>query len=213
MKNEKNGLILIDPSYEIKDDYREVINFINQNYDEYSNKIILVWYPLLNRENTNEFINEFKKTGIKNILRIEMPIKNDEDAAEAFISKSHKWTNQFLPTKFLGHSYKHIDKNFEKIPDIESNRKNYKILSYELNPGDAIAFNFGTVHGAPGNKSNNRRRAFSARFTGDDARYIKRKGEMSPPFKEVKLKNGDVLDCKTFPIIYLKNSPRKINID
>ena len=130
-----------------------------------------------------------------------------------FISKSHKWTNQFLPTKFLGHSYKHIDKNFEKIPDIESNRKNYKILSYELNPGDAIAFNFGTVHGAPGNKSNNKRRAFSARFTGDDARYIKRKGEMSPPFKEVKLKNGDVLDCKTFPIIYLKNSPRKINID
>ena len=74
-------------------------------------------------------------------------------------------------------------------------------MSYDLNLGDVIAFNFATVHGAPGNINNNRRRAFSARFTGDDARYIKRKGEMSPPFPEVKLKNGDVLDCESFPLI------------
>ena len=64
-----------------------------------------------------------------------------------------------------------------------------------------IAFNFSTVHGAPGNRNKIVRRAFSARFTGDDARYIKRKGEMSPPFPEVKLKNGDKLDCDSFPII------------
>ena len=54
---------------------------------------------------------------------------------------------------------------------------------------------------APENKSRNRRRAFSIRFTGDDATYIKRKGEMSPPFPEVKLKNGDSLDSDTFPLI------------
>ena len=47
----------------------------------------------------------------------------------------------------------------------------------------------------------NRRRAFSLRLTGDDARYIKRKGEMSPPFPELKLKNGDLLDSNTFPIL------------
>ena len=39
--------------------------------------------------------------------------------------------------------------------------------------------------------SNNRRRAFSVRFTGDDARYIKRKGEMSPPFPNINLKNDE----------------------
>ena len=101
MKNEKNGLILIDPSYEIKDDYKEVINFINQNYDEYSNKIILIWYPILNRGDTNEFINEFKKTGIKNILRIEMPIKNDEidkgmTGSGLIVLNTHKNTAQNL---------------------------------------------------------------------------------------------------------------------
>ena len=46
-----------------------------------------------------------------------------------------------------------------------------------------------------------RRRAFSIRFTGDDATYIKRKGEMSPPFPNVKLKKGKPLDSKTFPVL------------
>ena len=128
-----------------------------------------------------------------------------KDTCPEFIKSSHKWTQNFLPTKFMGENYEHIDKEFEKIPDIESNRKKYNIASYNLNPGDIIAFNFATVHGAPGNKSDNIRRAFSARFTGDDARYIKRKGEMSPPFPEVKLKNGDKLDNDTFPSINLGN--------
>ena len=118
-----------------------------------------------------------------------------------FISKSHKWSKKFLPTKFFGNSYNHKDKEFEKIPDIENNRNKYDIVTHRFNPGDMIAFNFATVHGSPGNNSRNQRRAFSARFTGDDARYIKRKGEMSPPFPEVKLNNGDILDCDTFPLL------------
>ena len=76
-----------------------------------------------------------------------------------FIRNSHKWTQKFLPTKFIGESYEHIDKEFEKIPDIENNRKKYNIASYELNPGDIIAFNFATVHGAPGNKSDKHKKS------------------------------------------------------
>jgi len=127
--------------------------------------------------------------------------KINKNNSPEFIAKSHKWTQNFLPTKFFGKDYEHIDKNFEKIPDIENNREKYTILSYELNPGDVIAFNFATLHGAPGNKGFVRRRAFSARFTGDDSRYIKREGEMSPPFPDLTLKNGDVLDCETFPLV------------
>ena len=87
------------------------------------------------------------------------------------------------------------------IPNIEENRNKYQISSWKLNLGDALAFNFATIHGAPENNSNIRRRAFSVRFTGDDSTYIKRKGEMSPPFPELNLKNGDSLDCDTFPVL------------
>ena len=79
LKNEKNGVILIDPSYEIKDDYQKVIDFINVNYSQFEKKIVLIRYPIISREQTNDFINEFKRTGIKDILRVEMPIKNDSD--------------------------------------------------------------------------------------------------------------------------------------
>jgi len=118
-----------------------------------------------------------------------------------FIQGSHKWNKQFLPTKFFGENYEHQDEEFEKIPDIETNKKEYDIISWDLKLGDAIAFNFATIHGAPENSTNKIRRAFSARFTGYDATFAKRKGEISPPFPEVKLNHGDKMDCPTFPEI------------
>ena len=88
------------------------------------------------------------------------------------------------------------------MPDIEANRDDYRLLSWGLEPGDCIAFHFLTVHGAPGNLSQStRRRAFAARFTGADATYIRRQGEMSPPFPEVTLEPGQKLDCETFPVL------------
>ena len=44
------------------------------------------------------------------------------------------------------------------------------------------------VHGASGNNSKNRRRAFSMRFIGDDVRFLDRGGETSPPFNGINLK-------------------------
>tara|TARA_B100000989_G_scaffold173663_1_gene130222 strand:+ start:1449 stop:2243 length:795 start_codon:yes stop_codon:yes gene_type:complete len=138
----------------------------------------------------------------KDNVSIWIPLdKIDKNSSMEFIIGSHKWNKVFLPTKFKGYDYELKDEEFEKIPDIENNRDKYKIISYECDVGDAIAFNYATIHSANMNNSKNRRRAFSIRFTGDDARYIKRKGEMSPPFPNINLKNNDVLDCETFPVL------------
>ena len=89
---------------------------------------------------------------------------------------------RFTPTKFVGTQFEKKDEEFEPIPDFDAQLSNYDVPSWELTPGDCIAFNFLTVHAAPGNCSKTtRRRAFAARFTGDDVRYVRRKGEMSPP--------------------------------
>ena len=124
-----------------------------------------------------------------------------KNSSPEFVIGSNKWNKQFLPTKFFGKAYEQKDDEFQNVPNIEKNRNNYNIKSWKMNIGDAIAFNFSTVHGAPENKSKNKRRAFSIRFTGDDATYIKRKGEMSPPFPRLKLKDGQPLDSKTFPVL------------
>ncbi len=101
INKDKQGLILIDPSYEIKDDYEKVIKFIKINYEKYLNKVVIIWYPMLNREETNKFIDEFKKTGIENIVRIEMPIENDKiergmTGSGLIVLNSHKKTAQNL---------------------------------------------------------------------------------------------------------------------
>ena len=90
------------------------------------------------------------------------------------------------------------------MPDIDGNRADYEIKSWQLEPGDCIAFHYLTVHGAPENLSDQRRRAFSARLMGDDAVYVERGGEVSPPFPglEQRLKPGMPMEAEEFPVIY-----------
>ena len=86
------------------------------------------------------------------------------------------------------------------VPDPDS--EGMKILEWDMEPGDAVAFSYGILHGARGNETNQRRRAFSLRLIGDDARYVERPGPTSPPFSGHNMKPGDRLREDWFPIIY-----------
>ncbi|SON53745.1 Phytanoyl-CoA dioxygenase (PhyH) [Hartmannibacter diazotrophicus] len=88
------------------------------------------------------------------------------------------------------------------VPDVDGNRDAYTILGWALEPGDAVAFNFRTLHGAPANTSTRRRRVFSARWVGDDAVFIDRGGKGSPPFSHLTLKTGEPLEGPDFPVVY-----------
>jgi ectoine hydroxylase-related dioxygenase (phytanoyl-CoA dioxygenase family) len=65
-----------------------------------------------------------------------------------------------------------------------------------------VAFNYAILHGARGNTSQTRRRAFSLRLLGDDARYVERPGPTSPPFPEHGMNEGERLREDWFPVIY-----------
>lgn len=125
-----------------------------------------------------------------------------------FIVGSHRWGRWFTPTRFTGQEWEResAEEKLESIPDIDAHRSEYEIFSCELEPGDALAFTFLTVHGAPPNLSaTHRRRGFSARLIGDDATWAVRSGTTSPPFPELsaRMNHGDSLDdVAEFPIIY-----------
>ena len=122
-----------------------------------------------------------------------------------FIAGSHDWGRWFLPRKFSGIDYDHADTTLESMPDIDNNRDDYDIRSWSLEPGDAIAFHFLTVHGAPSNLSaTHRRRGFAVRWLGDDTVYASRSGETSPPFPglEQRLNPGDALVAEEFPLVF-----------
>ena len=118
------------------------------------------------------------------------------------VAGSHRWGRIHKPKRFNGVDlYENDDR--EEMPDIDANREAYRILSWPLQPGDAVAFDFRCIHGAAANSGQaSRRRAFSARWVGDDAVFVDRKGKGSPPFDHLTLKTGDALDGPDFPVVY-----------
>jgi len=119
------------------------------------------------------------------------------------VAGSHAWGKLFRPRRFDGTAYDHQTDDLVEMPDISADRDAYDIVSWDLAPGDCIAFNFMTVHGAPGNRTAGARRAFSTRWFGEDAVYADRGGATSPPYPHLaeRLKAGDPLPLDEFPII------------
>lgn len=117
------------------------------------------------------------------------------------VAGSHRLGGDFRPKRFDGTNlYENDDR--QDMPDIDADRDAHRILGWALEPGDAVAFNFRTMHGAPANRSTSRRRVFSARWVGDDAVFVDRGGKGSPPFAHLTLKSGEPLDGPDFPVAF-----------
>ena len=121
-----------------------------------------------------------------------------------FVAGSHRWGKWYTPKRFAdGDDHPAKQQDFVPVPDIEAERSQHRILGWSLGPGDLIAFQALALHGAPGNTSRNRRRVVSARFTGDDARYVLREGFMSPPPPDTGAPHlGAPMDSAAFPVIW-----------
>ena len=78
-KNDKI-LVLIDPPYESQNDFERVVSTLRLINNEYYNLTVLIWYPILNIQNNDLFIENIRKIGSNLITRIELPITkyNDE---------------------------------------------------------------------------------------------------------------------------------------
>ena len=108
------------------------------------------------------------------------PMDPVSDASLRCVAGSHKWEKPVLPTRWLSEAKFYPDEEvYMAVPDPDV--EGMTIREWQMDPGDAVAFNFGVLHGARGNETNRRRRAFSLRLVGDDARYIDRPGSTSPP--------------------------------
>ena len=123
-----------------------------------------------------------------------------------FVAGSHQWDKYYRPQRFNGQPLNEND-GLDEIPDIDADRDAYNIVGWNLSPGDAVAFDYRTIHGAPANLSvNARRRAFSLRLVGDDVRFARRQGLVtSPPFEQVKLEHGAALIADEFPVLYRRD--------
>ncbi len=124
-----------------------------------------------------------------------------------FVAGSHRWGRWFVPRRFLDHRPYADDtvddgRRYEIVPDLDGELDAHRVLSWDVEPGDVIAFHFRTLHDAPGNELPTRRRAVSLRWLGDDATFARRPWQVSPPFEPDGLAAGDPLDGDPrFPLV------------
>lgn len=120
------------------------------------------------------------------------------------IAGSNRWDRMVRPVKWLDDSdfYGEEPDRYMDLPPMDSAGDRYSILSWAMEPGDAVLFHFRTLHGAAGNEVPGRRRAFSARWVGDDARYTERPGRTSPPFPGHGMTAGQRLREDWFPVLW-----------
>lgn len=129
------------------------------------------------------------------------PLDPVTDASLRCVAGSHKWDKPVLPTKWLNEDNFYPDSD-EYLPVPDPDAEGMNISEWPMEPGDAVAFNFSILHGARANVSDRRRRAFSLRLIGDDARYVERPARTSPPFEGHNMAAGQKLREDWFPVIY-----------
>ena len=124
-----------------------------------------------------------------------------------FVAGTHRgpW---YLPRTFLDGIAKWFPEGaLEEFPDVDravaSDGNDWRIISWELEPGDAVFFHFLTVHGAAGMPGPGRRRVLSVRFLGDDMVHAPRAWTTSPPFPGLadELPAGAPMDHHLFPLL------------
>jgi 23S rRNA (adenine2030-N6)-methyltransferase len=93
---EKRALVLIDPSYEVKQEYQTVVSQLIKAYKRFSTGTYLLWYPVVSRSRIDEIEKTFKKSGIRNIQLFELAIAPDAQeagmTASGIIAINPPWT-------------------------------------------------------------------------------------------------------------------------
>ncbi|GHC16960.1 phytanoyl-CoA dioxygenase [Gemmobacter nanjingensis] len=128
------------------------------------------------------------------------PLDPVREASLRCVAGSHRWEKEVLPTRWLAETSFYPDsEKYMPVPDPDA--EGMPVREWQMEPGDAVAFNYRTLHGARGNNAATRRRAFSLRLVGDDARYVERPGRTSPPYPGHGMQPGQRLREDWFPYL------------
>ena len=79
---EKRAVILIDPSYELKDEYEKVSEMLSDCYKKFPLGVYIIWYPVLKSKKSEKFIFNVLKKKYKNLSHVEMITDNSNNGMQ-----------------------------------------------------------------------------------------------------------------------------------
>jgi len=79
----RRGVVLIDPPYELKEDYQKAVNTIIKAYKKFATGTYILWYPVVKRNLVDEMVNAFtckeKPSEVKNLIQVEFCLSADTE--------------------------------------------------------------------------------------------------------------------------------------
>ncbi|MEE1674269.1 23S rRNA (adenine(2030)-N(6))-methyltransferase RlmJ [Agarivorans aestuarii] len=93
---ERRGLVLIDPSYEVKDEYQTVVKTLKEAHKRFASGSYALWYPVVDRFRIDKLEKQLINSGIRNIQLFELGIRHDSEemgmTASGMIVINPPWT-------------------------------------------------------------------------------------------------------------------------
>jgi len=74
---ERRGLVFIDPSYEVKDEHRQVVDALVKAHRRFATGVYAIWYPVLERRWVDRFERAIRATGITPLQLYELSVAPD----------------------------------------------------------------------------------------------------------------------------------------
>tara|TARA_R110000744_G_scaffold154431_2_gene269206 strand:+ start:999 stop:1841 length:843 start_codon:yes stop_codon:yes gene_type:complete len=75
----RRGVVLIDPPYELKEDYLKAVRTIVNAYKKFATGTYILWYPVVKRQLVEQMQNAFTKSEVRNLLQVEYCQHADTD--------------------------------------------------------------------------------------------------------------------------------------
>ena len=93
---EKRAVILVDPSYEIKDDYYRVSDYLLACHKRMRSATLLLWYPVVDRSQVKRMIQRLTKGRIQDLWQFELGMTADMGGhgmtASGILAVNPPWT-------------------------------------------------------------------------------------------------------------------------
>jgi ectoine hydroxylase-related dioxygenase (phytanoyl-CoA dioxygenase family) len=130
------------------------------------------------------------------------PVTRETGGVE-YVAGSHKWPYRFRPIQpYTPELARKRNMDLPDCPIFHDKRDKYRILSWDMEPGDCLVFDALIVHGSGGNASSDiRRRGFATRWCGDDVTYVDDEFVLDLPAPPG-IATGDPLDSDLFPVVW-----------
>jgi len=103
---QKRAVVLIDPSYEVKQDYQQVVRALEEIHHRMPQAQVLLWYPVVERAQTDKLLAALLRTNLRDLWQYEFGMAPDSAGygmtASGMLVLNPPWTlaaqlNDILP--------------------------------------------------------------------------------------------------------------------